>query len=58
MQAGVDLWEGIIDATGGALAVEKVAGGWLTSFGMTKAASSTRQSRIPQDSSPSRIGMG
>jgi hypothetical protein len=23
MQAGVDLWEGIIEATGGALAVEK-----------------------------------
>jgi hypothetical protein len=31
MQAGVDLWEGIIDATGGALAVEKSCW-WLIDF--------------------------
>jgi hypothetical protein len=31
MQAGVDLWEGIIDATGGALAVEK-SRWWLIDF--------------------------
>jgi hypothetical protein len=31
MQAGVDLWEGIIDATGGALAVE-ISRWWLIDF--------------------------